>query len=235
MLLRARGSVEGLYKSVAPFYPPNLAISVESLLPEMEALSRNAPIPSPKFEPDTDKIKRTLLQKGVRPTPKVVRSLRKKEIQKHNRKLKRLAQRQADQSPPLSESQKQLIAEETHFLTLRSEYKEFSKAIEAKPAGGLMVGRPWERLERVNLKELTGFRTGYNRDNLKKESLRELRKLFEARKLEELQWALDDDVELKEEWLESENGHCDAVKRRRGDAEVIRFLVDRFVLVESGF
>ncbi|XP_038881786.1 pentatricopeptide repeat-containing protein At5g67570, chloroplastic isoform X2 [Benincasa hispida] len=193
----------------------------------MEALSTNSPIPSPKFEPDIEKIKRTLVHKGVHPTPRIVRSLRKKEIQKYNRKLKRLTERQADQSPPLSESQKQLIAEETHFLTLRSEYKEFSKAIEAKPAGGLMVGRPWERLERVNLKELTGFRTGYNRDNLKKESLRELRKLFEARKLEELQWVLDDDVELKEEWLESENDHRDAMERRRGDGEVIRFLVDR--------
>ncbi|KAL4019961.1 hypothetical protein IC575_018724 [Cucumis melo] len=193
----------------------------------MEALNSNAPIPSPKFEPDTDKIKRMLLQKGVYPTPRIVRSLRKKEIQKYNRKLKRLAERQSDQSPPLSESQKQLIAEETHFLTLRSEYKEFSKAIEAKPAGGLMVGRPWERLERVNFNELTGVRTGYNRDSLKKESLRELRKLFETRKLEELEWALDDDVELKEEWLQSENGQYDAVKRRRGDGEVIRFLVDR--------
>lgn len=92
-----------------------------------------------------------------------------------------------------------------------------------------MVGRPWERLERVNFNELTGVRTGYNRDSLKKESLRELRKLFETRKLEELEWALDDDVELKEEWLQSENGQYDAVKRRRGDGEVIRFLVDRFV------
>ncbi|KAJ7952750.1 Pentatricopeptide repeat [Quillaja saponaria] len=184
-----------------------------------------------KFEPDTEKIKRKLLQKGVYPTPKIVHTLRKKETQKHNRKLKGEAE-QANQPPALTESQKEKFSEEYHFQTLQREYKEFTKAIEAKAGEKnetLMVGRPWEGLQRVELLEIASANKEYEGEKLKRESLNELKEMFEARKREELQWVLDDDIEIKEGWFNGESGSWDPEKRRqsRSEAEVIRFLVDR--------
>lgn len=180
----------------------------------MEALSKPSQAP-PQFEPDTGRIKRYLLKKGVDPTPKIVHNLRKKEIQKHNRRAKRLADRSPN--PPLTESQKQALAEESHFQTLRCEYRDFNRAV---------VGRPWERLDSVEIATLSAE---YGGEKLKREELRELGQMFESRRREELRWVLDDDVELKEEWLEGEKRPWDPSKRRRCEAEVIRFLVDRFV------
>lgn len=196
----------------------------------MEALHGAPQVPSPQFEPDTGKIKRKFIKKGVYPTPKIIHTVRKKEIQKHNRKLKRLADRSPD--PPLTESQKQALAEESHFQTLKREYKEFTKAVEAKSVGHggvLMVGMPWKRLERVGFRELASASTEYSGEKLKREELRELKEMFESRKRQELQWVLDDDVEIKEDWLDSEKRVWNPMKRRRGEDEVIRFLVDRFV------
>lgn len=89
-----------------------------------------------------------------------------------------------------------------------------------------MVGRPWERLDSVEIATLSAE---YGGEKLKREELRELGQMFESRRREELRWVLDDDVELREEWLESEKRPWDPSKRRRSEAEVIRFLVDRFV------
>jgi hypothetical protein len=62
-------------------------------------------------------------------------------------------------------------------------------------------------------------------EKLKKEKLREM---FEERKCEDLLWVLeDDDVLVKEECLDGEKGNWDPAKRRRSEAEVVRFLVDR--------
>ncbi|KAK7849273.1 pentatricopeptide repeat-containing protein, partial [Quercus suber] len=194
----------------------------------MEAVQGPPSFPSPKFEPDTDKIKRKLIQQGVHPTPKIVHLLRKKQIQKHNRKLNRLSKQ--SQTPPLSESEKQALEEETHFQTIKHEYKEFTKAIKAEArgsTGALMVGKPWERLERVGLREVASESTEYSGGKLKKEKLRELREMFEERRLDELQWVLDDDILIKEEWLDGENRVWDPAKRQRNEAEVIRFLVER--------
>ncbi|KAM4128225.1 hypothetical protein ACJW30_02G150500 [Castanea mollissima] len=194
----------------------------------MEAVHGSPSLPTPKFEPDTDKIKRKLIQQGVHPTPKIVHILRKKQIQKNNRKLNRLSKQ--SQTPPLSESEKQALEEETHFQTIKHEYKEFTKAIKAETREStvaLMVGKPWERLERVGLREVSSESTEYSGGKLKKEKLRELREMFEERKLVELQWVLDDDILIKEEWLDGENRMWNPANRRRNEAEVIRFLVER--------
>ncbi|XP_024025463.1 pentatricopeptide repeat-containing protein At5g67570, chloroplastic [Morus notabilis] len=189
----------------------------------MEALSKPPQIPSPQFEPDTERIKRNLLKKGVDPTPKIVHTLRKKEFQKHNRKAKRLAYNQS-----LTESQKQALAEQSHFQTLRREYKDFNRAVNSRP---MMVGRPWESLESVEVAKLSAE---YSGEKLKREEFLELGQMFESRKRDELRWALDDDVEVKEEWLDGEKTRWDPSNRRRSEVEVIRFLVDRLCGTKLG-
>ncbi|XP_030538973.1 pentatricopeptide repeat-containing protein At5g67570, chloroplastic [Rhodamnia argentea] len=187
------------------------------------------PPPSPKFHPDTEKIKRKLLKDGVFPTPRIVHNIRKKAIQKHDRRQDRLAKRA--QSTPFSETQKQAMAEESDFQSLRREYREFNKAVRSrseKSDGGLMVGVPWERIERVRLREIARGSEGSGGDKLKRESLTELGEMFEERRREELQWVLDDDIELEGIVLESEGSRWDPEKRRtRTEDEAIGFLVKR--------
>ncbi|PRQ48211.1 hypothetical protein RchiOBHm_Chr2g0108171 [Rosa chinensis] len=177
----------------------------------MEALQGSLPqITNPQFEPNTDKIKRNLTNKGVHPTPKIVHTLRKKQIQKHNRKLNRLN----EQDPPLSQSQSQAPSEETHFQTLKAEYRSFTRAVKSKNGGGeLTVGMPWERVERIGFRELASSSGEYGGEKLKKEELNALREMFE--------------MEIKEEWFDGENRVSDPTKRRRGEGEVIQFLVER--------
>ncbi|KAF4375149.1 hypothetical protein F8388_017295 [Cannabis sativa] len=185
----------------------------------MEALSGVPRIPLRKFEPDTDKIKRNLLEKGVQPTPKVIHTLRKKEIQKHNRKLNKT---QTDQAPPPPLH----LTEESHFKTLKREYMDFNKEVNSK-MGVPTVGNPWERLDSLRLRELAGATTEYAGEKLRREELRELGRVFEARKRDELRWVLEDDLEISEEVLNGEKKVWDPLKRRRGEVEVIQFLVDR--------
>lgn len=93
-------------------------------------------LPPPHFQPNTENIKRRLLRKGVYPTPKIVRTLRKREILKHNRKTKQ----PQPETPSLSASDLQSLAEESHFLTLKREYRRFSKALNPKGSARVL---PW--------------------------------------------------------------------------------------------
>ncbi|XP_021666354.2 pentatricopeptide repeat-containing protein At5g67570, chloroplastic isoform X2 [Hevea brasiliensis] len=193
----------------------------------MEASTAPSSSPSaPQFQPNIDAIKRRLLRKGVYPTPKITRALRKKEIQKHNRKLTKMAQTQ--QPPPLTTPQKQALAEESHFQTLKREYRCFTKAIKTETrsgSSGLLVGRPWEGIERARLREFASGNKEFNGPKLKTENLRELKEIFE----DGLTWVLDNDIEIEDDgWLRSENKReFDPFKRRRNDREAIRFLVNR--------
>ncbi|CAM9003429.1 unnamed protein product [Rhodiola kirilowii] len=191
----------------------------------MEASAGAPRIVTPRFEPDTEKIKLRLLKKGVNPTPKIIHTLRKKEIQKATRKANKAA------TPDLlTDSEKHAIAEDNHFLTLRKEYKDFSKAVGAsKRAGeedGLMLGRPWEGVERIELKEIAG-KIEYGGEKLKGEPLRELGRILEERKMEELMWVLDDDVEVEESWLEEKPKWDDDKRRTQTTGEAIKFLTER--------
>lgn len=194
----------------------------------MEASTAPSSSQPPQFRPNIDAIKRRLLKKGVYPTPKIIRSLSKKEIQKHNRKLAKLAQ--THQSPPLTTSQKLALAEEYHFQTLKREYRCFTKAIQTETrsgSSGLLVGRPWESIERAKLREVASGSKEFNGPKLKTENLRELKENLE----DGLTWVLDNDIELEDDgWLRSENQRqFDPVKRRRSDKDAIRFLVNRSV------
>nr|XP_011466101.1 PREDICTED: pentatricopeptide repeat-containing protein At5g67570, chloroplastic [Fragaria vesca subsp. vesca] len=188
----------------------------------MEALQGAHPqIPNPKFEPNTDQIKSSLTNKGFHPTPKIVHTLRKKQLQKHNRKLNRLNQ----QDPPLSESQSQALLEETHFQTLKAEYRGFTRAVRSK--NELTVGMPWEGVERIGFRELASGAGEYGGEKLKREELNKLREMFETRKREEMKWVLEDDVEMNEEWFDEGSKVWDPPKRRRSEREVVEFLVER--------
>ncbi|XVE82943.1 hypothetical protein DITRI_Ditri16bG0045700 [Diplodiscus trichospermus] len=187
--------------------------------------SPQVPPPPPQFQPNTENIKRKLLRKGVYPTPKIIRTLRKREIQKHNRKTKQ----SQSETPPLTASQLQSLAEESHFLTLKREYKRFSKALNAKtePRNPSLVGKPWERIERAKLLELVSKNEEFHGDSLKKENLVELREMFEK----DLRWVLEDDIDVEDDdWLlpsEKPAQDWDPSKRWRNEKEAIRFLVDR--------
>ncbi|XP_027347685.1 pentatricopeptide repeat-containing protein At5g67570, chloroplastic [Abrus precatorius] len=184
--------------------------------------------PVAQFQPDTDKIRRNLIQKGVNPTPKIIHTLRKKQIQKHNRKLKR----EAKQSPPpLTDAQLQTLSEEQHFQTLKHEFKEFTKAIEAETHANetkplLMAGKPWEGVEKVEFLEQARACKEYRGEKLKRESLMELKELFQARKMDELMWLFDDDLEIDELCFNQSYGVRNKT-RNRSESEAIRFLVDR--------
>ncbi|TXG59931.1 hypothetical protein EZV62_014504 [Acer yangbiense] len=182
-------------------------------------LQLSAPKP---FEPNIDKIKHKLLQHGVFPTPKILRNIRKKEIQKHKRKLAKIQSN--DPNPPLTESQQQALDEEEHFHTLKREYKHFTRAITAKN-GDELIGKPWERIERLKFRELASGSKEFVGHNLKKENLRELKQMFE----EDLNWVLDNDIQLDDDYgsLGGENREFDPAKRWRSEADAIRVLVDR--------
>ncbi|XP_050205412.1 pentatricopeptide repeat-containing protein At5g67570, chloroplastic [Mercurialis annua] len=188
----------------------------------MEAAS-TVPSPPP-FEPNLEAIKHKLLKHNIHPTPKILRNLRKKQIQKHNRKLSKTAQTQ------LTHQEKQALAEESHFQTLKNEYKTFSGAIRGdSQSSGLLVGMPWERIERVKLREIASGSNEFDGGNkLRVETLRELKEVFE----DGLKWVLDNDIEFEGgddgQFLSSENqSQYDPTKRSRNDKEEIRFLVSR--------
>ncbi|OVA09385.1 Pentatricopeptide repeat [Macleaya cordata] len=193
----------------------------------MEASTGAPRIPNPSLQPDTEKIKRRLLQKGVFPTPKIIHTLRKKEVQKSIRKSKSKADKTLDK--PLSESQKQAMDEEAHFQTISREYRAVTKEFKAKPSyknGVLMVGKPWERLDKVGFRELASGSKEYGGEKLKGEHLKELSEILEKRNSEDHQWLLDDDIE-EGDWLETEKRKEFSPKRPVSDVDAIRFLVDR--------
>lgn len=191
----------------------------------------------PEFEPDMEKIKRRLLKYGVDPTPKILKNLRKKEIQKHNRRTKR--QTESEGETVYTEAQRQSMEEEARFETLKREYKQFTRTVSGDRSGGersLIVGNPWEGIERVRLKELVG---GVRREDLsdgktRRENLKELKKILE----QDLRWVLEDDVDdVEEEYslvaARNDDVGFDPAKRWRNEGEAVRVLVDRYLIIFS--
>ncbi|XP_047310589.1 pentatricopeptide repeat-containing protein At5g67570, chloroplastic [Impatiens glandulifera] len=183
----------------------------------------------------TESIKKKLLQRGVYPTPKIIHTLRKKELQKSLRKSKKLP---SSQFPPLNDYQKQIIADEAHFQAIEAEYKDFSREIAAKTkgderSGASLVGKPWERLEKTRLIEILSDKSEYPGDKLKPEHLRELSRFLEKDR-EDFRWLLDDDIEFEEGWLEKEQYKFEPTRRQRSEEETIQFLVDKLSATNLG-
>lgn len=93
----------------------------------------------------------------------------------------------------------------------------------------MMVGKPWERLEKASFMELASESEEYGGGKLKVEHLRELGQILEDRNCREFKLLLDDVIESEQEEgrgrLEQQ---WDRANYHRSDAEAIRFLVDRF-------
>lgn len=95
-----------------------------------------------------------------------------------------------------------------------------------------MVGRPWERLEKLKLRELASETKEYSGDNLKMEHLKELSDIMDDER-GKLQWLLEDDVEVDEGWLEQEStSNVPPPKRSRTEAETIRFFIERLSSIQ---
>nr|GMC62709.1 pentatricopeptide repeat-containing protein At5g67570, chloroplastic [Ipomoea batatas] len=195
----------------------------------MEVSAGASHLPKPVEKPDVEKIKQKLLQSGVVPTPKIIHTIRKKQLQKLNR---RLAKKAAKEPPPLTDAQKQTLTEESHFQAVKSEYKRFNRTITAKNEGKLM-GRPWERLEKLQLQEFSSENKQYFGDKLKDEPLRELGDFIESER-DKFRWLLDADVEIEEGWFDNQRSNWVPPKRRGGEAEAIRFLINKLSGTEIG-
>lgn len=91
------------------------------------------------------------------------------------------------------------------------------------------MGKPWERIERANLRELLSRNEEFHGESLKRENLVELREMLEK----DLRWVLEDDVDVEDnDWLpqsEKPARDWDPSKRWRNEKEAIRFLVNRFL------
>ncbi|KAK9135270.1 hypothetical protein Syun_014600 [Stephania yunnanensis] len=190
-------------------------------------------IPTLSLQPNTETIKRRLIRKGVFPTQKIVHTLRKKEIQKSLRKSKKIAEKSP--AKPLSELQKQILAEEAEFQAITEEYRAIGEELNVGIEGGdgraetmKMVGKPWEGLGRVQLRELSTNGTEYlGETKLKGEHLVELSEILLERNRDGHRWLLDDDIE-EGEWMEN-RGQKQFTPRKRGvgDGSAIRFIVRR--------
>lgn len=165
--------------------------------------------------PTDDTLKKRLLRKGVDPTPKILHHLRKKETQKSLRRAKKQALSQ--NPPPLTDVQKQALAEDERFRAIRTEYLELRR--------DLIRGRPWEREKNVDLSKVLGSEEEVE---LRGERLVELREMMKERNRVKFQWLLDDDIE--EDVSGGETVEKDSIrpkKRVMGDEERIKFIVKR--------
>ena len=65
-----------------------------------------------------------------------------------------------------------------------------------------LVGMPWEGVGKVEflkrMKENGGVK-------LKRESLMELKEMFRERKMDELKWVSEDDIEINQVWFDENN------------------------------
>ncbi|CAN4083032.1 unnamed protein product [Withania somnifera] len=158
----------------------------------MEASTGPPRLPSSSSSIDVGKLKKKLLQKGVDTTPKIIHTLRKKELQRFNRRL-------AKQPPPLTETQTQTVAKESYFQAVKSE----------------IVGRPWERIEKLKLQELFSESKLHSGDKLNSEHLWELSDIIESER-DKFSWLLDNDVEIKQGCFDNERASWDSRQRHCG-------------------
>ncbi|KAJ8567349.1 hypothetical protein K7X08_019557 [Anisodus acutangulus] len=89
-----------------------------------------------------------------------------------------------------------------------------------------IVGKPWERIEKLKLQEFLSENKVYSGDKLNSEHLWELSDIIESER-DKFSWLLDNDVEIKQGWFDNERDNWDYRQRRRGEAEIIRFIIDR--------
>ncbi|CAH9076437.1 unnamed protein product [Cuscuta europaea] len=188
----------------------------------MEVCAGARRLPLPPEKRDIEKIKQKLLQSGVAPTPKIIHNICKKRLQKVNR---RQAKQAAKEPRPLTDAQKETLAEEFHFQAIKSEYKSFERSLNAKNEGKL-IGRPWERLHKLQMQELSSEKMQYSGDKFSAQPLRELRDIIECER-EKYRWILDDDVQIEDGWSDYKSSNWEPPKLRGGESGAIRFVIDK--------
>jgi len=99
--------------------------------------------------------------------------------------------------------------------------------------GLCLVGKPWEGVEKVEFLERMKVNNEHRGDKLKRESLIELKEMFRERKIDELKWVFEDDIEINEVWLAENDDGKRKKTSKRSEVQVVRFLVDRFVFCFS--
>ncbi|XP_028554371.1 pentatricopeptide repeat-containing protein At5g67570, chloroplastic-like [Dendrobium catenatum] len=182
------------------------------------------------FEPNLEVIKQRLLRKGIVATPKILHTLRKKEIQKYLRRTKKLNKR--EENLPLTEPQMRALEEDKLFRTATAEYRTVMAEVDSKrEIRRELVGRPWKRLSSVDMVKLGSEADGLLEKKLNVERLEELRNVLVERNGEILRWFIDDaDVESFE--VGGEESRAKAMNRRHSmeqmsDDERIQLLARR--------
>ncbi|KAK8933279.1 Pentatricopeptide repeat-containing protein [Platanthera zijinensis] len=144
------------------------------------------------FEPKTEVIKQRLIRKGVVPTPKILHTLRKKEVQKYLRRSNRLALR--EETSPLTESQSKALEEDALFRNAAAEYRAVRAELDGRSdLKRELLGRPWKRPRRTDMVMLGGKSEDSVEMKLQSENLKELRQVFKERNEGVLRCFLDDD------------------------------------------
>lgn len=92
------------------------------------------------------------------------------------------------------------------------------------------MGRPWERLDRLRLRELASEGAEHDGARLNPEHLRELSDILESER-DRFSWLLDDDVEVEQGSLEETSW----APRKRSEAEAIKLLIDRYFNFDFDF
>ncbi|KAL0921747.1 hypothetical protein M5K25_008852 [Dendrobium thyrsiflorum] len=182
------------------------------------------------FEPNLEVIKQRLLRKGVVTTPKILHTLRKKEIQKYLRRSKKLNKQ--EENLPLTEPQMRALEEDKLFRNATAEYRAVMAEVDSKrEITRELVGRPWKRLSGVDMVKLGSEADALLEKKLNVECLEELRKVLVERNGEILKWFIDDaDVESFE--VGGEESRAKAMNRRHSmermsDDERIQLLARR--------
>ncbi|KAL4181520.1 hypothetical protein AMTRI_Chr12g271550 [Amborella trichopoda] len=179
-----------------------------------------------QFEPDTRRIKQKLVRKGVFPTPKIVHALRKKEIQKANRKANRLTQaleKKRDEEggeKPLSELERQAMDAALRVRAAREEYRSIMREF-----NGGFAGRPWVR--GFDVKGLARVSEEYKGKKLRVEYLEEFREMLSAGNSEELLGFVGGEDAEEEGGLVKGGRKGLRYGRREGDESRVRMLVHR--------
>ncbi|EPS57255.1 hypothetical protein M569_17565, partial [Genlisea aurea] len=184
-------------------------------------------LPPQPFVPNLEKVRDKLVKRGVlQPSPRIIHNLRNKEIQKFNRRQAKEAA--AKKLPPLpSDAQRREIAEESHFQLIKSEYRKFIGSGEREK----LVGKPWEGLEKLRLRESSAENSVHVGDRLNPEHLKELSDILE-RERDKFSWLLENDIEIQEEWFEEdEEGKKKWLPKKRSEAEAIKFVYTKLLAV----
>ncbi|XP_031483069.1 pentatricopeptide repeat-containing protein At5g67570, chloroplastic [Nymphaea colorata] len=175
---------------------------------------------TPQFQPNTEKLRRRLLRRGVTPTPKILHALSKKELQKFRRRSNK-----KEKQPAEASSVSVADAEESRFRDALEEYRMVMREVKGgekdEKGGGLVrvSGKPWEGGIQL-LRDSLEFGKEDVGERLKEEHLEELRGILAQRNRDSLSWLLDDDM--------GEAGGSEPTYRRRvGGNERIQWLVKR--------